>query len=192
MPSVSVERRMQPAYVIGSVDVSWSPKVVTGDEGCGQGSHSLVGDVSPSRPGDDDGVAPRTLVGRGDDLAETAAPGSEHALDGLGSEIGPIGEDDDRGLGLRTERGQTAAERSAGTQLPIGTVDDAYFASVEVVRAGDDHDLVHGTPAKPLEDAGKQEALLGAAEARRRSGRKDDGGDQPTAASARSISARAI
>lgn len=183
---------MQPAYVIGSVDVSWSPKVVAGDKGCGQGPHALIGDASPGRPGDEDGMAARTLVGGGHDVAETAPPGRENALDRLGSEIGPVREHYDCGLRLRTEHGQATAERSAGAALPIGTVDDTRSGSVQVVRAGDDHDLVHRALPEPLEDPWKQKALLGAAEARRLPGREDDGGDQPRAASARSISARAI
>jgi hypothetical protein len=137
-------------------------------------------------------MAALTRIAGGDELAETGAPSVQDALDGLGSEIGPICEDDDRRLRLRPERGQAAAERGARAALPFRTVDDARSRHGEVVGAGDDHDLVHGTPAKPLEDTGKQEALLGAAEARRRSGREDDSGDQPTAASARWISARAI
>jgi len=183
---------MQPAYVIGSVDVSWSPNVVAGNEGGGQGSHALVRDVSPGRRGDDDGMAALALVGGCDHVAETAAPGVQHALDSLGSEVGPVREHHNRGLRLRAEGGQTTAERSTGAARPIGTVDDAHSRSVEAVGAGDDEDLVHRTLPKPLEDTGEQDALLGAAEAGRRPGSEDDGGDQPTAASARSISARAI
>ena len=192
MPSVSVERRMQPAYVIGSVDVSWSPNVVTGDEGGGERSHALVGDVSPGRPGDENGMAALALVCGGDDLAETAAPDVQHALDGPGSEIGPIREHDDGRLRLRPQGGQTTAQGSARAALPLRTVDDPRLRSVEGVGAGDDDDLIHRTLSEPLEDPGEQKALLGAAEASRRPGRENDCGDQPTAASARSISARAI
>lgn len=137
-------------------------------------------------------MAALTRVAGGDERAETAAPAFQHALDRLRSEIGPIGENDDRRLRFRPERSQATAERGTRAALPFGTVDDARSRRVEVVGPGDDHDLVHGTLAKPLEDTGEQEALLGAAEARRRSGRKDDGRDQPTAASERWISARAI
>lgn len=183
---------MQPAYVIGSVDVSWSPNVVAGDENGGKASHALVGDALPGRAGKQDGVAALALIAGGDYLPETAPPGVQHSRDGLGSEIRPVREHDDRRLGLRPERGQTAAERSSRSALPVGTVDDARSSSLQVVGTGNDHDLVHRTLLEPLEDTGKQEALLGAAEAGRRPGREDDGGDQPTAARARSISARAI
>ena len=183
---------MQPAYVIGSVDVSWSPNVVAMNEGGGQGSHTRVGDVSPGRPGDEDGMAALTLVGGGEDLAEAAAPGVQHALDGFGREIGPIREHDDGRLRLRPQGGQTTAQGSARAALPLRTVADPRLRSVEGVGAGDDHYLVQRSLPEPLEDPGEQQALLGAAEAGRRPGRENDCGDQPTAASARSISARAI
>jgi hypothetical protein len=192
MPSVSVERRTQPAYVIGSVDVSWSPNVVAVNKGGGQGSHARVGDVSPGRPANEDGMATLTFVGGGKDVAEPTAPGVQHALDGFGGEIRPIREHDDRSLHLRPEGGQTTAERGARAALPVRTVDDADARSLERVGAGDDHDLVHRTLPETLEDPREQEALLGAAEASCRPGRENDRGDQPTAASARSISARAI
>ena len=183
---------MQPAYVIGSVDISWSPNVVARNQGRRHSPHALVGDVYPGRPGDEDGVAPLVPVGSRDDLAKTVAPGCQHALDGLGSEIGPVREHDDRRLRLRTQSGQAAAKRRPGAALPVGAVDDARSRRVEGVRADHDDDFVHWALPEPLEHPGKQETLLGTAEAGRRPRREDDGRDQPTAASARSISARAI
>lgn len=146
---------MQPAYVIGSVDVSWSPNVVAVNEGGGQGSHARVGDVPPGRPGDEDGMAALTLIGCREDVAETAAPGVQHALDGFGREVGPVREHDDRRLRLRAEGGQTTAERSARAALPVRTVDDSVARSLEVVGPGDDHNLVHRTLSEPLEDPGE-------------------------------------
>lgn len=45
-----------------------------------------------------------------DDLSGAATPGSHDAVDRRGREVGPVGEDDDGTLDVRSERRQPAAK----------------------------------------------------------------------------------
>ena len=122
-------------------------------------------------------MAALAAVARCQHRISVLAPGADHALDGLRSEIGPVGQDDDRRLGVRSQRLEAAAERGAGAALPLGTADDARIG-VDVVRAEHDDDVVHGAPTHPLEHVGEEKPLLGGTEARRRPGGEDDRPDQ--------------
>ena len=113
-------------------------------------------------------------VGRDDDLARAVAPRVEDAVDGRGREVRPVREADDRGLGVRVEGSQAAAKRRSGPPLPLAARDDAGALDVELVRAGDDDDVVDARSPETLEDAGEEEALLRPAEARPGSGGEDD------------------
>ncbi len=81
---------------------------------------ALVGDVVPERPREQDGVEADAAVGRGDRVAAVRAPVLDDAVDRARVEVGPVGERDDRGLRVRRERGEAAAERGAGAALPVG------------------------------------------------------------------------
>lgn len=116
-------------------------------------------------------MAAVAAVGRGDDGLAVLAPGGDHALDGFGREIGPVGEHDDGDL--RLERGQAAAQGGSGASLPFRAADGARVG-LDVVRAEDDDDLLHRGAPEPLQDLGEQDALLRGAETGRRTGREHD------------------
>jgi hypothetical protein len=120
-------------------------------------------------------VAALAAVARGDDRLAALAPGRDHALDRLGREVWPVGEQDYRGLGV--DCGQAAAEGGSGASLPVGAADDVRVG-LDLVCAEDDDHLLDRGAAKPLQDLWKKETLLGRAEARRGSGREDDARDQ--------------
>ena len=96
-----------------------------------------------------------------------------------GASVGAVGEDDDDGRHVGAERREAAAERRARAVRPLGAPDQSCPGGlVELVRSLHDHDLVDRRLAEPLEDAGEQDALLRAAEARRLAGGEDDRGDR--------------
>jgi class 3 adenylate cyclase len=168
---------VQPLYVIGSIDVSWRPKVVTGDERRRQGMQALVRDRVPGAATHDDGMAAIARIGRSDDRPRAHTPGREDAGDRLGSEVRPVGEADNRRLDVSAESREPAAKRRAPPVLPFGTLDDAGVVGIELVGARDDDDLVHRARREPLEDARKKDFLFRAAEARSRSCGENDGSD---------------
>ena len=121
-------------------------------------------------------MAALAAVGRCDERAALGPPGGDDPLDRLGREVGPVGEDDDRGLDVVVELLEAARERCARAALPAGARDDAG-GRLERVRSGDDHDLVHRALLQALEHLGQQQALLRRAEARRLTGGEHDRGD---------------
>ena len=69
-------------------------------------------------------------------------------------ELGPVGEDDDRGLGV-AERSEAAAQRRARAALPVGAVDDAARRSrPRVRRARRRRHRPRRSPRSALEHAG--------------------------------------
>lgn len=120
-------------------------------------------------------MATLAAVARGDDRLTVLAPGRDHALDRLGREVGPVGEDDHRGLGIAP--GQAATERGSRAALPLGAADHARV-DLDLVRAEDDDDLVHRGASKALQDFREKESLLRGAEARRGARCEDDRRDQ--------------
>ena len=168
----------QPLWnLVGAVDVSWSPEIVTWYEARRQASRALVGDSPPDRAREQRRVAALAAVARGDDGLAARAPLADHALDGLRREVRPIREDDDGGLRLGRQRGEAAAKRAARPLGPVGAADDARLG-LDLVRAEHDDDVVDGGLMHPAQYFRQEHALLGRAEARRRSGRKDDSRDQ--------------
>ena len=81
---------------------------------------------------------------------------------------------------------ESAPQRRPRAPFPDGTADDAR-GRLDLVGAEDDHDLVDGARADPLEHALEQEPLLRPAEACRRPGCEDDGADQMQPFSVRQI-----
>ena len=122
-------------------------------------------------------MAPLAPVARRHDRLSLLAPGFDHAVDRLRSEVGPVGQDDDRCLGVRSQRLEPAAERGARAAIPLGTADDARIG-FDVVRAEHDDDVVHRAPAHLHEHLGEEKPLLRGTEARRRPGGEDDRPDQ--------------
>jgi len=130
-------------------------------------------------------VAALAAVARCDDRLVALAPGADHALDGLGREVGPVREHDHRGLCL--QRGEAAAEGGSGAAFPVGAADHARVG-LDLVCAEDHDDLVHRSTPQPFQDGGQQDALLGEAEACRGSSRQDDSADQVQPWSERQVS----
>jgi hypothetical protein len=147
-------RWFQPAYVIGNVDVSWSPKIVAGDERRWKGAHTLVGNGCPCAAGEEERVAPRAGVARRHDRPGARPPSGQEPPDSPRGEVRPVCEAHDSRFGSRPERVEAAAKRGAGPALPLGAGDDAYTqVFVERVRSSHDDHLVDGTFRKPFEDA---------------------------------------
>ena len=113
-------------------------------------------------------------VARGDDRLALVAPGTDHALDRLGREVGAVGEHDHRGLCV--QRGQATAKGGARASLPVGAADDARVC-LDVVRADHDDHLVHRRLPQPRQNLREEQPLLRRAEARRGARGKDDRGD---------------
>lgn len=116
-------------------------------------------------------------VARGDDGLAARAPLAEHALDRLRREIGPVGEDDDGGVGLGRQRGKAAAKRRARALGPPGAADDTRVG-LDLVGAENDDDVVDRGAADAVEHLGQEEPLLRRAEARRGARGEDDSEDQ--------------
>ena len=74
-----------------------------------------------------------------DDVAAVGPPGLDDPVDRARIELGPVGEDDDRSLGLGGQRGEPAAQRRARAELPVGALD---ALDVERVCARHDDDAV--------------------------------------------------
>ena len=73
-------------------------EVVAGNEPHVEVAQAGVGDRLPLLAGDEQRVAALSAVGGRDERAAVGAPGGDHALDGFGREVGPVGENDDGGL----------------------------------------------------------------------------------------------
>ena len=118
-------------------------------------------------------------VGGRDDVSALGPPGLDDPVDRARIELGPVGEDDDRGLGLGGQRGEAAAQRRARAALPVGAAD---ALDVERVRAGHDDDAVDARCARPRRApaAGAPAASAASAVARRRAGGEDDRVDHAT------------
>ena len=116
-------------------------------------------------------MSPVAAVARRDDRRRAPAPLVDDPIDRGGRERRPVREHDDRRVDLRRERRETAAQRRAGSKLPVGAVD----RSLERVRPRDDDDLIE--PLHVLEHGGKEQPLLRRAEPRRCAGSEDDGAD---------------
>ena len=112
-------------------------------------------------------------------VAAVVPPCGDDAVDRARIEVRPVREDDDGRLRVDGKRGEPAAQRRAGAVLPLGAAHGARFG-LELVRAGDDEDVVHHALLERREHAGKERLLLRrrGAVARRRAGREDDGVDQ--------------
>ena len=89
-----------------------------------------------------------------------ARQAGDHAVDGLGREVRPVAEDDDRGLGLLVERVQAAAQRSARPALPVATV-DGRRARLDLVRTEDDEHAVDGAGRTRSSTGSSRSACLG-------------------------------
>jgi hypothetical protein len=159
--------------VIGKIDVAWRAEVVAGHEQRRQGTGALFGHVVPHGPREQHGVEAHASVGGRHHVGVALAPDLDYAIDGLGGEVGPVGEDDDCSRGSRRERAQAAAKRCSGTALPLGAVDDSR-ACIEGVRARHDDDVLDRTGIQPLENGVEEQALLRGAEARGGAGGEDD------------------
>jgi hypothetical protein len=129
-------------------------------------------------------VEAHAAVRRGDDVASVGAPRLDDSVDGTRIEVGPIGENDERRIGIIRQRGKSAAQRRTGPALPLGAMD---AVDVERVRAADDD---HWVRLQRFEHTREQLDLLRRrrAVARRRSGGENDGVDvqeQPSSAAQR-------
>ena len=113
-----------------------------------------------------DRVAAVAAVGGRDDLGAALPPDLEHAVDRGRRQVGPVAEDDDCSGRLGRERAQAATERGAAPALPVGAVDGRRRGG-HVVRAEHDDRVRDRALPHPLEHRLEQDALLGAAEARR-------------------------
>ncbi len=120
-------------------------------------------------------MAPVAVVARCDEGGEVVAPGREDALDRRRREVGPVGEDDDRGLRAGGERGEPAAQRRARAELPVGARDDPRAGRLQRVGARDDDDVVDGRLAEALQHARQKQVLLRRPEPGRRARREHDG-----------------
>ena len=163
--------------LVGAIDVSWCPEIVTWYEARRQASGALVGDSPPDRAREQHRVAALATVARRYHGLAARPPLADHPLDGLRREVRPVREDDDRRLRVGRQRGEAAAQRRARPFGPIGTADYACIG-LDVVRAKDDDDVLDGGAAYLPQHFREEEALLRRAEARRGPGGKDDGGDQ--------------
>ena len=112
-------------------------------------------------------------VRRAHPFATTLAPRGDDAVDRGRIEPGSVGEDDDRGLDVRAERREAAAQRGTGAALPLGAADCPRIG-VDVMGAEDDDDVVDRAAAEPFEDTWEELTLLRRAEACRRPGREHD------------------
>ncbi len=120
-------------------------------------------------------MAALTRVARGECLACSTSPRSDHAVDRLGNEIGPVGEHHDSCLGLCRQSREAAAQRSSHAALPLGAAHDARVR-FQLIGALDDDDLVHGARAHRTQHVAEHELLLRRTEAARLAGGEDDGG----------------
>jgi hypothetical protein len=142
--SVFGERWFQPSYVIGRVDVSWSPKVVTGHQRGRKRPQAFIRDVAPRAAADDDRMPALAGVARCNYRPCATAPGGEDATNGLRGEVGTVCQADDSRLDSGAERPEPATERGADSAPPVWSVDDPDPFGVDRVGAGDHDDLVHG------------------------------------------------
>ena len=152
-----VERLFQPAYVIGRVDVSWSPKVIAGDERGRKPFHALVWNAFPGGSCDQDRVPAFTRVTGGDDSSRARAPGSEDPPYGVGRKVGAVREADDGRLHTVTSGGVTttfdydAAGNLTTETLPSG---NGYSETRSYDRAGRLTEVKNATGASVLRTIG--------------------------------------
>ena len=116
-------------------------------------------------------------VARGDHRVAVLVPAVDDAFDRARIEIRAVCEDDDRGLRLGRQRGESAPQRRSRPALPLAAMDDA-LVDLDVVRAGHHDDFVHSRArAHAREDIGEEEPLLGRTEPAGLPRGQDDGGD---------------
>jgi hypothetical protein len=152
---------LEPAGEVGwVVDVSGRPEVVAGNGECGEAAGPLVGHAMPYAASEQDRMTARPSVRGGDHVLTGLSPGSDDAVDRLGCEIGAVGEDDDRSLGLGGKCLEAAAKRGAGAALPLRTV-DRPGTRLELVCTDDDDDPVDRAASNPLQHRLEQDPLLG-------------------------------
>ena len=120
-------------------------------------------------------MAAIALVGCRDDLCAALTPHLDHPVDRGWSEVRAVAEDDDRRSDLRAQSAKTAPKGRAPTTLPLRAADGRRRGR-DVVRAEDDERIWDRASAQALEHRLEEDALLGAAEARRGSGRENDDG----------------
>lgn len=114
-------------------------------------------------------------VARRDDASRSASPGVDDALDRLGGEAGPIGQADNGGLDLGSERGEPAAKRCPRPSLPVRTLDDRRSGAGQGIGPTHDYDLADRPGgAHPFQHAREEHHLLRRPETRRRPGREHD------------------
>ena len=124
-------------------------------------------------------MAAHCAVARGEHGCATRPPRLDDAVDRRRRDVRPVAEDDDGSFGLRAQRVQAAPERCAGPPTPIGAANDA-LRGLDLVRAGDDDELVDRARADALEYRIEEQPLLRRSEPRGCAGREDDGSDQET------------
>jgi len=122
-------------------------------------------------------MAALAAVARGEDRLSPRTPDADHPLDRRRGEVGPVRQHDHRGLDLRSERRQAAAERRTRAVLPLRTADDARVG-LDLVRADHDDHLPDGGAPHPFQDLREEESLLRRSEPRRRPGGQDDRRDR--------------
>jgi len=136
-------------------------------------------------------MEPDAAVGRRHGAAALGAPAVDHPVDSAGIQIGAVREDDQGSFDIVRERGEPAAERGAGAEVPLGARDDT---AVRLERMGPRHDdnVVDGARTHGSEDAREEHSLLRRARPvpGRGTGCEDDRVDQGrTLATARATSA---
>src|SRR5215216_4878483 len=81
-------------YVIGAIHISWRSKIVAGDGDGVEGPGAFVRDLRPGPAVQQDGVEARAAVCGGNHGRPVFAPATDHAVDRLGAEVGPVAEHD--------------------------------------------------------------------------------------------------
>jgi hypothetical protein len=121
------------------VDVSWRGQVVARDESGLEAACPLIRYERPGRTAEQEGMEPDPAVGCSHDVAALGTPGGGDPVDGAWIEARPVGEDDQRRLGVPRERREPTAKRRPGAALPVGAANRA-LAGLDRVRAQHDED----------------------------------------------------
>src|SRR5581483_2460254 len=148
--------------------------------------------LTPDGAREQDGVVARPVVARRHDRRFVAV--LEDPFDGARIEVGPVGEDDERGLDVVSERAEAAAQRRAGSAGPVRTADDRDVEAelVERVCTLDDDHFLDRRLREAFENRREEDELLRRSEARRRAGREHDRCDHDVRTVACSISTTSV
>ena len=165
--------------VCGRVDVAGLAQVAALDQVGRDATQPLVGHIVPGGAVEQHRMEPLTAVGRGDDRPGAVLPRRDDAVDRARVEVGPVGEDDERGLDVVAQRREPAAQRRAGAALPSGqwTVRASVSTWCAPMTTSTSSTALR---ADAFEHGRAGAALLRRAEASRCTGGEDDSGDSAT------------